>query len=446
MSIVYYRAEKKRDMSENTVFNTLIDPLRRAVADAGYQQPTPIQAEAIPPVLKGKDLLGCAQTGTGKTAAFTLPLLQRMTERPAPTRKRQPRTLILAPTRELVAQIGEQLETYGKHLALRHITIYGGVSQNPQVKAMQRGVDIVVATPGRLMDLIQQGFVRLDRLEFFVLDEADRMLDMGFMPDIRRIVAQLPKERQSLFFSATMPPPIEALTKELLYKPARVAIDPEQPTVDRIAQSCMFVDREDKDALLLELISAEAMDKVLIFTRTKHGADRVVRKLSSSGIAAAAIHGNKSQAARTSALYDFRRGRVRALIATDLASRGLDVDGITHVINYDLPEDAETYIHRIGRTARAGSIGDAVSFCSARERDQLRAIAKMLRQDVPVNLEHTFHSDSAEKATGAEARPLPRGNQPMRRPSASRGPRRAGGNQRRSSQSSRRRRARHAAA
>ena len=403
---------------ENDIFSALIEPIRRAVAEEGYTTPTPIQQQAIPHLLEGRDLLGCAQTGTGKTAAFTLPLLQELTQTERTSAPGRPRALILTPTRELAAQIGDSIQTYGRYLKVKHTTIFGGVGQHPQVRSLQRGVDVVVATPGRLMDLMEQGFLHLDKVELFILDEADRMLDMGFIPAVRKIIAKLPKKRHSLFFSATMPPVVAGLANQLLVNPVQIRIDPGQPTVERIAQKLMFVDRQNKDALLVDLIAKHDMDKALIFTRTKHGADKVVKKLASAGIEACAIHGNKSQTARTKALEGFRAGKVRALVATDIAARGLDVDGITHVINYDLPEEPETYVHRIGRTARAGAEGDAVSFCSARERDSLRDIIKLIQRDVPVERDHEYHSETAVHATGAEARPEPRGQQQGRRTGA----------------------------
>ena len=402
-------------MSIPHVFEALIEPLQRAVADEGYTQPTPIQEQAIPHLLEGRDLLGCAQTGTGKTAAFTLPLLQEMTLTPKKAVPGHTRALILTPTRELAAQIGESIRTYGRYLSVTHTVIFGGVGQNPQEQALRCGPDVVVATPGRLLDLMEQGHIRLDAVELFILDEADRMLDMGFIPAVRRVVAKLPRKRHSLFFSATMPPVVATLARDLLVAPVEITIDPEKPTVDRIDQKLMFVDKADKDALLAELICGRDMDKVIVFTRTKHGADKVVRKLVQSGISACAIHGNKSQGARTAALAGFKTARVRAMVATDIAARGLDVDGITHVVNYDLPEEPETYVHRIGRTARAGAGGDAVSFCSARERDWLRGIEKLIRRPIPVDTTHRYHSEAARLATGADARPEPRQQQPARR-------------------------------
>lgn len=402
-------------MNTDHVFTALIEPLRRAIADEGYTIPTPIQSEALPHLLAGRDLLGCAQTGTGKTAAFTLPLLQALSQKGGVAKPMYPRALILAPTRELAAQIGDSLATYGRHLKISHTVIFGGVSPQPQIRQMRRGVHVVVATPGRLLDLMQQKQVHLDRVEAFVLDEADRMLDMGFIPAIRKVIARLPKQRQSLFFSATIPPVVGELAGELLQDPVRITIDPGKPAVERIAQRLMFVDREQKSALLIEQIKAEAMQRVIIFTRTKHGADKVVRSLADAGIRAEAIHGNKSQSARTAALQGFKRGQVRALVATDIASRGIDVDGITHVINYDLPEEPETYVHRIGRTARAGTDGNALSFCSARERDGLRDIQRLIRWDIPVVFEHAYHSHAAQHAVGAAARPEPRGGGNFRR-------------------------------
>ncbi len=402
-------------MKQETVFAALIEPLQRAVAEEGYSTPTPIQEQAIPHLLEGKDLLGCAQTGTGKTAAFTLPLLQEMCQTNITPPQRRPRALILTPTRELAAQIGDSIQTYGRHVRVSHTVIFGGVGQNPQVQALRRGVDVVVATPGRLIDLMDQGHIHLDRIELFILDEADRMLDMGFIPAVRKVIAKLPKKRHSLFFSATMPPVVEKLAIDMLRNPVKITIDPGRPTVERIEQKMMFVDKGHKDVLLIDLIGEHDMDKVIVFSRTKHGADKVVKKLTAAGITASAIHGNKSQTARTKALAGFKAGDVRALVATDIAARGIDVDGITHVVNYDLPEEPETYVHRIGRTARAGLDGDAVSFCSARERDWLRQIEKLIRKEVPVVSDHKYHSDAARLATGSDARPEPKSRQGRRR-------------------------------
>ena len=404
------------------VFSLLLPALQKAVTEEGYHSPTPIQAQTISHVLAGRDILGCAQTGTGKTAAFTLPLLQRLTETPRPRLPRRPRALILAPTRELAAQIGESLRAYGRHLHLRHTVIFGGVGQNPQAAALQQGVEIAVATPGRLLDLMQQGLVFLDHVEIFVLDEADRMLDMGFIRDIRKIIAALPAHRHSLFFSATLAPEVVALARTLVHHPVHVTITPDQPAVERIAQKMYFVDRAHKDALLASILRNTAIDKVLVFTQMKHMANRVAEKLLHAGITVAAIHGNKSQSARTQAMNGFRTGAVRVLVATDIAARGIDVEGITHVINYDLPHEPETYVHRIGRTARAGAEGDAISFCSAPERDDLRAIERLLRKTIPVETNHPFHSETARNATGDAARPPPkqgRGSHSAPRPKAS---------------------------
>ena len=390
-------------------FGLLIPALQKAVAEEGYTTPTPIQEQTISLLLAGRDVLGCAQTGTGKTAAFVLPLLQFLATHRRPSASGRPRALILAPTRELAAQIGDSIRTYGRHARSTYSVIFGGVSQTPQVYTLRSGVEIVVATPGRLLDLMQQGFVKLDGIEYFVLDEADRMLDMGFLPDMRRVIAKLPAKRQSLFFSATLTRDALELARTLVHNAAHITVAPEQPAVERIAQSVMFVTKQDKDALLVKMMRAPGMDKVIVFTQRKHIANRVTEKLNNSGIPAAAIHGNKSQGARTQALGGFREGRVRVLVATDIAARGIDVDGITHVVNYELPNEPETYVHRIGRTARAGAEGDAVSFCSAEERDYLRDIERLLRRAVPVNNTHGFHSEAARLATGAAARPPPRG-------------------------------------
>ena len=391
------------------LFATLLPQIQRAVAEEGYVTPTPIQIQSIPHLLAGRDLLGCAQTGTGKTAAFTLPILQYLTQHKRQPVRNRPRVLILAPTRELAAQIGESIRAYGRHLHVTHTVIFGGVGQRPQEVALARGVDIVVATPGRLLDLMQQGFAVLDGVEVFVLDEADRMLDMGFIRDIRKIIAKLPAKRQSLFFSATLQPEVIALARTLVHDPVHVTITPEQLTVEKIAQKVLFVDRQNKDALLVQLLKDSGMDRVLVFAQMKHAANKVCEKLQRAGIAASAIHGNKSQSARTAALAGFKTGAVRVLVATDIAARGIDVDGITHVINYHLPIEAETYVHRIGRTARADAEGDAISLCSPDERDFLRAIERLVGQTIPVETQHAFHSETARHATGAAARPPPKG-------------------------------------
>jgi ATP-dependent RNA helicase RhlE len=390
------------------VFATLLPELRRAVAEEGYTTPTPIQTQAIPHLLQNRDLIGCAQTGTGKSAAFILPILQYLSLNKQQAGRGRARVLILAPTRELAAQIGVSAATYGRHLRFAHAVIFGGVSQLPQVQALNRGLDILVATPGRLLDLMQQGYIHLDTIEIFVLDEADRMLDMGFFPDIKKVIAKLPAKRQSLFFSATMEPEVVALARTLVHDAVHVTIAHEAPAVERIVQKVMFVDRNNKDALLTSLLGDSRWDRVIVFTQMKHMANKVVKKLAGARISAAAIHGNKSQGARTEALASFKDGRIRVLVATDIAARGLDVDGISHVINYDLPVEPEVYIHRIGRTARAGAGGDAVSFCSASERDALRSIEKLIRGGVPVDAAHAFHSEAACRATGTDARPAPK--------------------------------------
>jgi ATP-dependent RNA helicase RhlE len=358
----------------------LCPPLQRALADARYTTPTPIQAAAIPPVLEGRDLLGCAQTGTGKTAAFALPMLHRFQARPAAAVPRAPRALVLAPTRELAAQIGASFRTYGKHLPIRHTVIFGGVGQYQQVQALAKGVHVLVATPGRLLDLMGQRHVTLDKVEVLVLDEADRMLDMGFIPDIRRITAALPKQRQSLFFSATMPRDVADLAATLLTDPERVAVTPVSSTVDKIEQRVVFTGPSDKRSLLRQLLQDAALHQVLVFTRTKRRANDVARQLHTLGVPSDAIHGNKTQNARERALHRFRTGRLRVLVATDIAARGIDVVGISHVINFDLPHEPESYVHRIGRTGRAGASGVAISFCDPQERGQLHAIERLIGQ------------------------------------------------------------------
>ncbi len=371
----------------------LIEPLARAVRGEGYEKPTPIQAQAIPHVLAGRDLLGLAQTGTGKTAAFALPVLQRLAQKGArPSGDRPIRVLVLTPTRELASQIGDSFAAYGKHLGYRHAVIFGGVSQHGQEKVLRQGIDILVATPGRLLDLISQRLVHLQRLEIFVLDEADRMLDMGFIHDVKRVIALLPRQRQTLFFSATMPPEAQKLADLLLRDPATVAVAPVSQTADNIAQSVYFVEKNDKRALLVSLLQDREMTRALVFTRTKHGANRVVEHLIRAGIGAAAIHGNKSQGARERALAGFKAGQTRVLIATDIAARGIDIDDISHVVNFDVPNIPETYVHRIGRTARAGASGIALSFCDMEERAYLRDIEKLIRHPVPVVTEHPFRS------------------------------------------------------
>jgi len=361
----------------------LCEPIVRAVTAESYETTTPIQAQAIPPALQGRDVLGCAQTGTGKTAAFALPILHRLSSTPV-TGKRRPRCLVLAPTRELATQISDSFRTYGKHLSIRGVTIFGGVGQRPQVDTLRRGVEVIVATPGRLLDLMNQGHIELRGIETLVLDEADRMLDMGFIHDIRKIVAALPTERQTLFFSATMPGDIRKLAAALLREPVAIQIKSESVTVERVEQSVYFVDKRNKAALLAQLVKDTPMTRAIVFTRTKHGADRLVRHLHNSGIRSDAIHGNKTQNARQAALHKFQTARIGILIATDIASRGIDIDGITHVVNFDLTHEPETYVHRIGRTARAGAGGAAVSFCDADEMGNLKAIERLIRRDIPV--------------------------------------------------------------
>ena len=388
-------------------------PLLRAVQEAGYETPSPIQAAAIPPVLSGRDLMGCAQTGTGKTAAFALPMLDRLTANP-PRRKGAIRALILTPTRELALQIGESFEAYGKYLKLRSTVIFGGVGQAPQVEALKKGVDILIACPGRLNDLIGQGFIDLSDLEIFVLDEADRMLDMGFVHDVKKVIAKLPKERQNLMFSATMPAEIEQLAAGILRKPAFVKVDPVSSTVDRIQQSLYHVEKGNKKFLLPWLIKnlQPPVVNALVFSRTKHGADKIAKDLTKQGIPAAAIHGNKSQTARVTALEDFKAGKTKVLVATDIAARGIDISELSHVFNYDLPEVPETYVHRIGRTARAGADGTAVSFCAPEEQEYLAGIEKLNRRKIPVVSGHPWDG------VPAPVRPEPpvRGKKPKAAP------------------------------
>ena len=388
-------------------------PLLRAVQEAGYETPSPIQAAAIPPVLAGRDLMGCAQTGTGKTAAFALPMLDRLTAS-QPRRKGAIRALILTPTRELALQIGESFEAYGKYLKLRSTVIFGGVGQAPQVEALKKGVDILVACPGRLNDLIGQGFIDLSDLEIFVLDEADRMLDMGFVHDVKKVIAKLPKVRQNLMFSATMPAEIEQLAAGILRDPAFVKVDPVSSTVDRIQQSLYHVEKGNKKFLLPWLIKnlQPPVVNALVFSRTKHGADKIARDLTKQGIPAAAIHGNKSQTARVTALEDFKAGKTRVLVATDIAARGIDISELSHVFNYDLPEVPETYVHRIGRTARAGADGTAVSFCAPEEQEYLAGIEKLNRRKIPVVSGHPWDG------VPAPVRPEPpvRGKKPKAAP------------------------------
>lgn len=370
----------------------LIDPIKLALKEAGYTKPTPIQAQAIPSLLEGRDLLGCAQTGTGKTAAFALPILHRLVENKVTPQAKHARVLILAPTRELAIQIHESFVVYGKHLKLKYACVFGGVGQTPQVRAMSNGVDVLVATPGRLLDLINQGYVKLERLEVFVLDEADRMLDMGFIHDIKKVLKMLPAKRHNLFFSATMPPEIDKLSHSILINPIKVEVAPVSSTAELISQSVMFVDRENKRPLLNHILKDENLKRVIVFSRTKHGANKIVEYLGKNGIIAEAIHGNKSQSARQKALENFRAGKIRVLIATDIAARGIDIDDISHVINYDLPNVSEDYVHRIGRTARAGASGKAISFCDSEEKAFLKDIEKLINKQITIIEDQPFHS------------------------------------------------------
>ena len=384
-------------------------PLLRAVAEAGYESPSPIQASAIPPVLAGRDLMGCAQTGTGKTAAFALPMLDRLTAAPA-KKKGAVRALILTPTRELALQIGESFELYGKYLNQRSTVIFGGVGQAPQVAALKKGVDILIACPGRLNDLVGQGLIDLSHIEIFVLDEADRMLDMGFVHDVKKVIAKLPAQRQNLMFSATMPKEIEQLAAGILHDPAFVKVDPVSSTVDRIDQSLYFVEKGNKKFLLPWLIQnlKPPVQNALVFSRTKHGADKIAKDLNKQGIPAAAIHGNKSQSARVAALEGFKAGNTKVLVATDIAARGIDISELSHVFNYDLPEVPETYVHRIGRTARAGADGTAVSFCAPEEQEYLAGIEKLNRRKIPVVSGHPWDGVPAP----AKKEPPVRGKKP----------------------------------
>lgn len=376
----------------------LIAPLQFSLKEAGYETPTPIQLAAIPIILEGHDLLGIAQTGTGKTAAFSLPILQNLSKHTRKIEPKSPRCLILTPTRELAIQIHENIEAYSKHLNMKHAVIFGGVGQNPQVRALQGGVDILVATPGRLMDLHGQKHLKLDRVEIFVLDEADRMLDMGFMQDIKKILPLLPQKRHNLFFSATMPHEIQTLANRILVSPKKVEVTPVATTAEKIDQRVMYVDKPQKLDLLLHVLKDEALSKVLVFVQMKYGANRVVDRLTKAGVAAAGIHGDKSQNQRQRALEEFKNGDVRVLVATDIAARGIDIDGITHVINFELPHIPESYVHRIGRTARAGAEGISISFCTAEERSFLYAIEKTTRTKVTVVEDHPFHSTEIASA------------------------------------------------
>lgn len=391
----------------------LTEPLLKALSEEGYTEPTPIQAQAIPIVLKGRDLMGCAQTGTGKTAAFALPILQLLSAKHEHAGKRSIRCLIVTPTRELAIQINDSFKAYGRHVDLRTAVIFGGVGQKPQTDALQKGVDILIATPGRLLDLMGQKYVSLKELSIFVLDEADRMLDMGFIHDVKKIIAALPQKRQSLFFSATMPSEIIQLSKTILHDPESVTVTPVSSTVDTIGQHVLFVDKANKPALLLHLLKDDAITSALVFTRTKHGADKVVRILVKNGVKAEAIHGNKAQNARQRALNNFKTRTIRVLVATDIAARGIDIDDMECVINYEIPNIPETYVHRIGRTGRAGAAGTAYSFCDGEEKAYLKDIEKLIGKKVPVMEDHPFpmkggHASSHTSAPAAS----PRSGQP----------------------------------
>lgn len=396
----------------------LIAPILKALQEEQYEAPSPIQEKAIPPALLGRDVLGCAQTGTGKTAAFAVPILQTLNAQPPVPKgqKRAIRSLILTPTRELAIQIGESLRAYGRYLPLRSEVIFGGVSQVPQVNSLNRGVDILVATPGRLNDLIQQGFIDLGAVQIFVLDEADRMLDMGFIHDVKRVITRLPKQKQTLFFSATMPPEITELVDSLLVDPIKVAVAPVSSTADAIEQSVYFVDKGNKPKLLIDLLKHSEIESALVFTRTKHGADRVARELARAKIQAQAIHGNKSQTARQQALSSFKARQIRVLVATDIAARGIDIDELSHVINYDLPNVPETYVHRIGRTGRAGLDGTAISFCNIDEKPYLKDIEALIGKPVPVVEDHPYPMQVFTLTPPKQPTPRPqRAQQPQHR-------------------------------
>lgn len=410
---------------KGTVFAHLHPALQQAIAAMGYQRPTPIQEAAIKPILAGKHLMGCAQTGTGKTAAFALPLLHRLAQAHATLRPKRPLVLILAPTRELAAQIEANCSAYAKGLDLPCAVVFGGVNIKPQVEALAKGVAVLVATPGRLLDLEGQGALSLESVQAVVLDEADRMLDMGFLPDIRKVLAKLPHKRQSLFFSATLSPEVTALAKQFIQGHAvSIRINPDAPTVDKIRQRVLFVDKEKKYSLLKWVLDSPKCFRVIVFPRMKHGADRLCKQLTRDGFPAAALHGDKSQAARLRALEGFRSGKVQVLVATDIAARGIDVDEVTHVINYDLPDEPETYVHRIGRTARAGAEGEAISLVCPHDRQALRDIEKFIGRPIPQDADQPFHSEAARNAMGAEAvrpkrAPQPRPPRPAKPAAAS---------------------------
>jgi len=409
------------------LFNQLniIEPILKALTEEGYTTPTPIQEQAIPVVLEGKDLLACAQTGTGKTAAFSVPILQLLSEQLNDDKgHRNIKSLILTPTRELAIQIDESIANYGKHTGLRHTVVFGGVSQSSQVSALRRGVDILIATPGRLLDLMDQRFVNLQHIQIFVLDEADRMLDMGFIHDVKKVISKLPTKKQTLFFSATMPTEIAGLAHSILRNPTKVEVTPVSSTVEKIQQGLYFVEKENKRALLIHILQDKAIETALIFTRTKHGADKIAKELNRVNIKTDAIHGNKSQNARQKALFNFKNKHIRILVATDIAARGIDVEDLTHVINFELPNIPETYVHRIGRTGRAGASGIALSFCDAEEKVFLRDISKLIAQTIPVVEDHPYkmlqptyeETKANQQKTAVNARPFaPRRSMSQRR-------------------------------
>ena len=415
----------------------IIEPILKALKTEGYTAPTPIQEQAIPIILERKDLLGCAQTGTGKTAAFAIPIIQILEGGKIYNKgPRAIKCLILTPTRELAIQIGESFSAYGRHTSLKHTVIFGGVPQGSQVAALKSGVDILIATPGRLLDLINQKFIQLHYLKVFVLDEADRMLDMGFIHDVKKVITKIPQKRQTLFFSATMPPEIQKLANTILVDPKKVEVTPPSSTADTIEQSLFFVEKGDKKKLLIHLLNDKRIKSALIFTRTKHGADKITKDLLKAGIKTEAIHGNKSQNARQKALSNFKSGQIKALIATDIAARGIDIDELSHVINYELPNIPETYVHRIGRTGRAGSSGIALSFCEEEEMEYLKDIQKLIGRDIPVIEDQPYHMRAASyifsQSTKKKGKPGKKPNSESARGASSGSPRRRfGGNKRR---------------
>ena len=396
---------------------SLIEPVLKALKNEGYTNPTPIQERAIPVVLERKDLLGCAQTGTGKTAAFAIPILQILYNDSIGRKGfKHIRTLVLTPTRELATQINESFASYGRHTGLKHDVIFGGVSQYTQTSALRNGTDVLIATPGRLLDLMNQGYIHLDHLEIFVLDEADRMLDMGFIHEVKKIIRELPREKQTLFFSATMPTEIAGLANSILHNPVKIEVTPPATTVQKINQSLYFVHKNDKQSLLMHLIKENRIARSLVFTRTKHGADKIAKYLNMANVKADALHGNKSQGQRERALANFKSGRLNVLVATDIAARGIDVDELTHVINFDLPNVPETYVHRIGRTGRAGADGTAFSFCDAEEKAYLKDIHKLIAQPIPVAEEHPFKMVSNSFTPTRSTNQRPQSSRPANRP------------------------------